>query len=96
MKNLIKLGVDHIDYTINPKIEKAMMLKALNNFGSIGIPMHLSIFNITYKIANTFDIPLVIWGENPSAEYGYKNISEIKKILTMNILCSIILQKIQN
>ena len=79
LKNLIKLGVDHIDYTISPKIEKAMMLKALKNFGSIGIPMHLSIFNITYKVANTFDIPLVIWGENPSAEYGYKNISEIKK-----------------
>ena len=41
LKNLIKLGVDHIDYTISPKIEKDMMLKALKNFGSIGIPMHL-------------------------------------------------------
>ena len=79
LKNLINLGVDHIDYTINPKIEKSMMLKALKNFGSIGVPMHLSIFNITYKLAHSFDIPLVIWGENPSAEYGYKHISEIKK-----------------
>lgn len=79
LKNLINLGVDHIDYTINTKIEKYFMLKALKKYGSIGIPMHLAIFNITYKIAETFDIPLVIWGENPSSEYGYKNISETKK-----------------
>ena len=79
LNNLINLGVDHIDYTISPKIEGSMMLKALKKYGSIGIPMHLSIFNITYKIAHSFNIPLVIWGENPSAEYGYKKISEVKK-----------------
>lgn len=79
LNNLINLGVDHIDYTISPKIEKNMMLKALKKYGSIGIPMHLSIFNITYKVAHSFNIPLVIWGENPSAEYGYRTISEVKK-----------------
>ena len=57
-----------------------MMLKALKRFGSIGIPMHLSIFNITYKIAYSFNIPLIIWGENPSAEYGYKKSQRCKKI----------------
>ena len=79
LNNLINLGIDHIDYVISPKIEASMMLKALKKFGSIGIPMHLSIFNITYKIAHSFNIPLIIWGENPSAEYGYKKISEVKK-----------------
>ena len=79
LKNLINLGIDHIDYTINPKVESAMMLKALKEFGSIGVPMHLSIFNITYKLANLFNVQLVIWGENPSSEYGYKNISETNK-----------------
>lgn len=78
LKNLINLGVDHIDYAVNPKIESYFMLKALKKFGSIGIPMHLAIFSITYKIAILFKIPLIIWGENPSAEYGYKDINETK------------------
>jgi len=79
LKNLISLGVDHIDYSINPEIEGHFMLKALKKFGSIGIPMHLAIFNITYKLALAFKIPLIVWGENPSTEYGYKEISETKK-----------------
>ncbi len=79
LKNLIKIGVDHIDYSINPKIEKYFLLKALKEYGSIGIPMHLAIFNISYRVAYSFDIPLVIWGENPSSEYGYQKISETQK-----------------
>lgn len=31
LKNLISLGVDHIDWTINPKLEKKMMLISLKN-----------------------------------------------------------------
>ena len=70
LKNLISLGVDHIDYTVNPEVEKTFMLKSLEKFGSTAIPMHLALFNIPLKIANSFGIPLVVWGENSAFEYG--------------------------
>ena len=70
LANLISLGVDHIDYQINPKVEKKFMLKALVRFGSTAIPMHLALFNIPLAIAVRFQIPLVVWGENSAFEYG--------------------------
>lgn len=70
LNNLIKLGIDHIDYQINPKVEKKFMYKAFVKHGSTGIPMHMAIFNIPLKIALKFEIPLVVWGENSALEYG--------------------------
>lgn len=73
LTNLINLGVDHIDYQINPKVEKKFMIKALEQYGSSAIPMHMALFNIPLKIAVKFNIPLVIWGENSAFEYGTTN-----------------------
>ena len=70
LDNLVSLGVDHIDYQISPKVESRFMLKALERFGSTAIPMHLALFNIPLKIAASFSIPLIIWGENSAFEYG--------------------------
>lgn len=70
LDNLIRLGVDHIDYAINPDVERRFMLKTFAEAGSTAIPMHLAIFSIPLKIAVAFDIPLVVWGENSAAEYG--------------------------
>lgn len=70
LDNLVNLGVDHIDYQINPEVEKKFMLKALKKYGSTAVPMHMALFNIPLKIAAKFDIPLVVWGENSAFEYG--------------------------
>jgi N-acetyl sugar amidotransferase len=70
LDNLVSLGVDHVDYQINPKVEARFMLKALERFGSTAIPMHLALFKIPLKIAVAFEIPLVVWGENSAFEYG--------------------------
>jgi N-acetyl sugar amidotransferase len=70
LDNLVSQGVDHIDYQISPKVESRFMLKALERFGSTAIPMHLALFNIPRKIAASFSIPLIIWGENSAFEYG--------------------------
>ena len=70
LDNLVALGVDHIDYQINPKVEARFMLKAFERFGSTAIPMHLALFNIPLKVAVAFGIPLVVWGENSAFEYG--------------------------
>lgn len=70
LENLVALGVDHIDYQINPKVERVFMVEAFEKYGSTAIPMHMALFAIPLKIAVRFEIPLVVWGENSAFEYG--------------------------
>ena len=70
LDNLIRLGVDHIDYSINPNVEKVFLRKAYRKYGSVALPMHMAMFNIPLRTAVSFDIPVVVWGENSAAEYG--------------------------
>jgi N-acetyl sugar amidotransferase len=70
LANLVKLGVDHIDYQINPEVEKKFMLRALRTMGDPAIPMHMALFSIPLRLAVKFDISLVVWGENSAFEYG--------------------------
>jgi N-acetyl sugar amidotransferase len=72
LDNLVSLGVDHIDYQVNPRVERRFMLQALERYGSTAVPMHMALFNIPLTIAVRFDIPLVVWGENSAFEYGGK------------------------
>jgi N-acetyl sugar amidotransferase len=70
LANLVRLGIDHIDYQINPKVEKKFIYGALDRYGDPAIPMHMALFNIPLNIAVKFGIPLVVWGENSAFEYG--------------------------
>lgn len=70
LQNLIQLGVDHIDFSINPKIEKIFTLKTFEKLGSPVIPMHMALHAIPLQLATKFKIPLIIWGENSADEYG--------------------------
>ncbi|MDX1959912.1 MAG: N-acetyl sugar amidotransferase [Leptospiraceae bacterium] len=70
LDNLVSLGVDHIDYQINPKLESKFMLETLKKNGSTAIPMHLAMYNIPLRLSVQMEIPLVIWGENSAFEYG--------------------------
>lgn len=70
LDNLIALGVDHIDYQVNPKTERKFMYMALDRYGDPAIPMHMALFNIPLKLAVRYRIPLVVWGENSAFEYG--------------------------
>ena len=79
LDNLISLGVDHFDITINPIIEKKFIFKTFSKLGSPAIPMHLAIFNLARKIATNFKIPIIVWAENTAKEYGYKKKSDLKK-----------------
>lgn len=72
LDNLIALGVDHIDYSISPNVEKVFMLEAFKKLGSTAIPMHMALFAIPLQLAEKFSIPLVVWGENSAFEYGAK------------------------
>src|SRR5205814_1484577 len=70
LDNLIELGVDHIDFSISPRVERAFTLRALERFGSTAIPMHLAIFNVPLTIAARYDVPLVMYCENSALEYA--------------------------
>lgn len=67
---LVRLGVDHIDFAIDPAVEARFMRKTLIETGSTAVPMHLAIFAIPMKMAVRMGIPLIVWGESPFMEYG--------------------------
>jgi N-acetyl sugar amidotransferase len=70
LDNLIRLGVDHIDYSISPDVEKRFTLLAFEKYGTPALPMHMAIFSIPLQLAAKLSIPLVVWGENSAFEYG--------------------------
>lgn len=72
LDNLIRLGVDHIDFTINPKVEKYLTFKTFKKFGNPLIPMHMALHALTVKTAIEKKIKLILWGENSADEYGGK------------------------
>ena len=70
LDNLKKIGVHHVDFTVNEIVEKKFIKKAFIKFGAAGLPMHMAMWNISYNLAKNFSIPLIIWGENSANEYG--------------------------
>lgn len=70
LENLARLGVDHIDMTVSPDVEKRFTLASFRQFGSNAIPMHLGIYNTPLRLALQMKIPLIIYGENSAFEYG--------------------------
>jgi len=70
LDNLINLGVDHIDYSVDQNIEKKFIKKTFIKFGNPLIPMHLALHAVPTKIALEKKIPLILWGENSADEYG--------------------------
>jgi N-acetyl sugar amidotransferase len=70
LDNLINLGVDHVDLTINPKILKYFTKKAFVQMGNPALPMHMAIHSLAQKFAYKFGCKLIIWGENSADEYG--------------------------
>jgi len=70
LDNLIRMGVDHIDFTISPDVEKRFTLAAYEKYGTPALPMHMAIFNVPVRVAVNFHIPLIVWGENSAFEYG--------------------------
>lgn len=70
LANLVSLGVDHVDYQVNPRVERKFLYQALVRYGSTAIPMHMAMFALPLTVAVRFEIPLVVWGENSGFEYG--------------------------
>lgn len=65
-----QLGVDHIQFTPNPKVYRAMFAEAFRRVGDGCWPCHVGIFSYPVRVAVNYRVPLVVYGENPQLEYG--------------------------
>jgi N-acetyl sugar amidotransferase len=70
IENMQKLGVDHIQFTPNPRVYRAMFAEALRRVGDGCWPCHVGIFSYPVRVAVNYRVPLLIYGENPQLEYG--------------------------
>ena len=70
LRQLINLGVDHLELRVNPDVERRFVEKAFRRTGISGLPVHMGIYSAPMKLAVSFDIRLVIYGENSAVEFG--------------------------
>jgi N-acetyl sugar amidotransferase len=78
---LKEIGVDHIHFTMNPKIIRKLVKKGFEIVGDPYWVNHVGIFTVPVKIAVAFNIPLIIWGENSQLEYGGPAADRERKVL---------------
>lgn len=70
LDNISKMGIDVIYFKKNYAVYKTMVIEGFKRVGDEMWPNHIGIFTIPVNIAVKFNIPLIIWGENPQQEYG--------------------------
>lgn len=59
-----------IEVSPNKEVRKKLNRLGLTMVGDISWPEHVSIFTTPFKMALKLGIPLIMYGENPQAEYG--------------------------
>ncbi len=70
IENIKNLGVDYVEFTINPVVRRKLNRIGLMQVGDISWPEHVAIFTIPVRAAVQFNVPLLLWGENSQNEYG--------------------------
>lgn len=65
-----RLGIDHIDYSVSPEVERRFTKAAFVTKGATAIPMHMALFAVPIRLSVQFRVPLIVWGENPQLEFG--------------------------
>lgn len=70
IKNLQRLGVDHVEFSPNPLVRAKLNRIGLTEVGDISWPEHVGIFTIPVRAAVQYNVPLIVWGENSQNEYG--------------------------
>ena len=55
-----------------------MVVESFKRVGDEMWPNHIGIFTVPVIFAVKFNIPLIIWGENPQQEYGGPNLESVK------------------
>jgi len=70
LENLKSLGFDCIEVSTNPIVYKKLAKFGLENLGDVAWPEHMGIFALPFQMATSYNIPLIVWGENSALEYG--------------------------
>lgn len=70
LENIAQLGVDLLEVNTDRKTRAKINAFTLREIGDISWAEHITIFSIPVRIAARFNVPLIVWGENPQAEYG--------------------------
>lgn len=70
IENLKSLGVDYLEFTPNPIVRRKLMHIGLEMVGDIEWPEHCAIFSQPVRVAQEMGIGVVLYGENPQAEYS--------------------------
>lgn len=70
IENIKNLGVDYLEMTPNSLIRSKLNRVGLKQVGDISWPEHVGIFTIPVRTAIQYNVPLIVWGENPQNEYG--------------------------
>jgi N-acetyl sugar amidotransferase len=70
IENLKNMDVDVIEFTNNRQMRKQLNKYCLEEIGDISWIEHVSIFTIPVRVAVSYKIPLIIWGECSQNEYG--------------------------
>lgn len=81
LENLNSLGVDLMHIKRNPIVYKKLAIEAFKRTGDNEWQNHLGIFTTVPKMAVSFGIPLIIWGESPQIEYGGPAASKSRNVL---------------
>jgi len=82
IENIKRLGVDYVEFSPNPLVRAKLNRIGLTEVGDISWPEHVGIFTIPVGAAVQFNVPLIIWGENPQNEYGGPAAAAENNILT--------------
>lgn len=70
LRRLVALGVDHMEFRVNPEVERRFIAKAFHRTAISGLVTHMAIFAVPIQTAVAHDIPLVVYAENSAFEYG--------------------------
>ncbi len=81
IENLKGLGVDMVEYTLNPVIRRRMNKLCLEQVGDVSWPEHAAIFTVPIRVAVQFGVQLVVWGESSQNEYGGPAANQESKVL---------------
>jgi N-acetyl sugar amidotransferase len=73
LENLVQWGFDMISLRPNPRIMRKLTRRAFYEFGNLIKPSEYPLYASSYIIADKFDIPLIIQGENAALTLGVVN-----------------------
>lgn len=74
IENLVNKGFDIIKIRPNPQITRKLIKRSLFTYGNIMKPTEYPLWASAYIIADKFDIPLIIQGENVALTLGVANL----------------------